>query len=82
VTRNDDGQAIVEFALVLPVLLATAFAIVLVAERSLRPGSGFVLRLRLRALPRRVEYDRVVVAKLLGHQRTAEQVAGLSLDRL
>lgn len=30
--RNDDGQAIVEFALVLPVLLATAFAIVLVAE--------------------------------------------------
>ena len=31
-TRNDDGQAIVEFALVLPVLLATAFAIVLVAE--------------------------------------------------
>lgn len=31
-TRDDDGQAIVEFALVLPVLLATAFAIVLVAE--------------------------------------------------
>lgn len=30
--RNDDGQAIVEFALVLPVLLAAAFAIVLVAE--------------------------------------------------
>ena len=30
--RSDDGQAIVEFALVLPVLLATAFAIVLVAE--------------------------------------------------
>jgi len=32
VNRADDGQAIVEFALVLPVLLATAFAIVLVAE--------------------------------------------------
>ena len=30
--RAEDGQAIVEFALVLPVLLATAFAIVLVAE--------------------------------------------------
>ena len=30
--RAGDGQAIVEFALVLPVLLATAFAIVLVAE--------------------------------------------------
>lgn len=30
--RRDDGQAIVEFALVLPVLLAAAFAIVLVAE--------------------------------------------------
>jgi Flp pilus assembly protein TadG len=30
--RNDDGQAIVEFALVLPVLLATAFAMILVAE--------------------------------------------------
>jgi hypothetical protein len=32
VNRQDQGQAIVEFALVLPVLLATAFAIVLVAE--------------------------------------------------
>ena len=32
VNRSDEGQAIVEFALVLPVLLATAFAIVLVAE--------------------------------------------------
>jgi hypothetical protein len=32
VNRQDRGQAIVEFALVLPVLLATAFAIVLVAE--------------------------------------------------
>jgi hypothetical protein len=32
VNRADEGQAIVEFALVLPVLLATAFAIVLVAE--------------------------------------------------
>jgi hypothetical protein len=32
VNRSDDGQAIIEFALVLPVLLATAFAIVLVAE--------------------------------------------------
>lgn len=32
VNRDDEGQAIVEFALVLPVLLATAFAIVLVAE--------------------------------------------------
>jgi Flp pilus assembly protein TadG len=30
--RSEEGQAIVEFALVLPVLLATAFAIVLVAE--------------------------------------------------
>jgi len=30
--RRDAGQAIVEFALVLPVLLAAAFAIVLVAE--------------------------------------------------
>lgn len=30
--RRDDGQAMVEFALVLPVLLAAAFAIVLVAE--------------------------------------------------
>lgn len=30
--RRDEGQAIVEFALVLPVLLAAAFAIVLVAE--------------------------------------------------
>ncbi|HUQ40902.1 MAG TPA: TadE/TadG family type IV pilus assembly protein [Candidatus Limnocylindrales bacterium] len=30
--RNDDAQAIVEFALVLPVLLAAAFAIVLVSE--------------------------------------------------
>ena len=29
---SDDGQAIIEFALVLPVLLAAAFAIVLVAE--------------------------------------------------
>lgn len=29
---NDDGQAIVEFALVLPVLLAVAFAIALVAD--------------------------------------------------
>ncbi len=29
---RDEGQAIVEFALVLPVLLAAAFAIVLVAE--------------------------------------------------
>jgi Flp pilus assembly protein TadG len=29
---DDDGQAIVEFALVLPVLLATAFAMILVAE--------------------------------------------------
>lgn len=32
VRRDKGGQAIVEFALVLPVLLATAFAIVLVAE--------------------------------------------------
>lgn len=31
-TAADSGQAIVEFALVLPVLLASAFAIVLVAE--------------------------------------------------
>lgn len=30
--RRDGGQAIVEFALVLPVLLAAAFSIVLVAE--------------------------------------------------
>lgn len=30
--RRDGGQAIIEFALVLPVLLAAAFAIVLVAE--------------------------------------------------
>ena len=30
--RRDEGQAIVEFAFVLPVLLAAAFAIVLVAE--------------------------------------------------
>ena len=30
--RDDAGQAIVEFALVLPVLLATSFAIVLVSE--------------------------------------------------
>lgn len=30
--RGADGQAMIEFALVLPVLLATAFAIVLVAE--------------------------------------------------
>ena len=30
--RRESGQAIVEFALVLPVLLAAAFAIVLVAE--------------------------------------------------
>jgi hypothetical protein len=32
VNHSDRAQAIVEFALVLPVLLATAFAIVLVAE--------------------------------------------------
>jgi hypothetical protein len=32
VNHSDKAQAIVEFALVLPVLLATAFAIVLVAE--------------------------------------------------
>jgi len=30
--KDDSGQAIVEFALVLPVLLATAFAIILVTE--------------------------------------------------
>lgn len=30
--RRDEGQALVEFALVLPILLAVAFAIVLVAE--------------------------------------------------
>jgi Flp pilus assembly protein TadG len=32
VTRDEDGQAIVEFALVLPVLLLAAFAIVVVTE--------------------------------------------------
>src|ERR1700739_3216226 len=41
-----------------------------------------LLDLRLRALPRRVEHDGVVVAQFLRHQRTAEQVAGLGLDRL
>ena len=38
--------------------------------------------LRLRALPRRIEHDRIVVAQLLRHQRAPEQVAGLGLDRL
>ena len=39
-------------------------------------------RLRLRALPWRVEDNRIVVAQFLRHQRAAEQVARLGLDRL
>ena len=38
--------------------------------------------LRLRALARRIEHDGVEVAQLLRHQRAAEQVADLGLDRL
>src|ERR1700748_2331744 len=41
-----------------------------------------LLDLRLRALPRWVEHHGVVVAQFLRHQRTAEQIAGLGLDRL
>ena len=37
--------------------------------------------LRLRALTRRIEYDRIVVAQLLRHQRPAEQIARFGLDR-
>ena len=36
----------------------------------------------LRALPRRIEHDRIVVAQLLRHQRPAKQVARLGVDRL
>src|SRR5471030_2822964 len=38
-----------------------------------------LLRLRLRAMARRIEHDRVVVAQLLRHQRPPEQVARLGL---
>ena len=41
-----------------------------------------LLRLRLRALPRRIEHHGVEVAQFLRHQRAAEQVARLGLDRL
>ncbi len=38
--------------------------------------------LRLRALARRIEHDRIVVAQFLRHQRTPEQVARLGFQRL
>ena len=41
-----------------------------------------LLDLRLRALPRRIEHDGIVVAQFLRHQRTPEQIARLGLDRL
>src|SRR4051794_6652115 len=45
-------------------------------------AGGELAGLRLRALARRIEHDGVVVAQLLRHQRTPEQIADLGLDRL
>ena len=45
-------------------------------------AGGQLVRLRLRALPRRIEHHGVIVAQFRRHQRPPEQVARLGLDRL
>ena len=45
-------------------------------------AGGELPGLRFSALARRIEYGNVEITQLLRHQRTAEQVAGLGLDRL
>src|SRR5215212_4372785 len=45
-------------------------------------AGGELAGLRLRALTRRIEHHGVIVAQLLRHQRTPEQIADLGLDRL
>ena len=45
-------------------------------------AGGELAGLRLRALTRRIKNNGVIVAQLLRHQRTPEQIADLSLDRL
>ena len=44
--------------------------------------AGKLARLRLGALARRIEHDRVEALQLLRHERAAEQIARLGLDRL
>jgi hypothetical protein len=46
------------------------------------PAGGELGHLRLRALTRRVEHHRIVIAQFLRHQRPAKQVARFRLDRL